>query len=499
MFRDRVVRELKRAFPKVEFNTPFDAAVPTTINFSVPGFSSKELLDLFDSAGVRLSAGSACSAASVEPSHVLDAMGVPEWRSVSALRLSFGPCTTEAEIDRGCRAIREAALALQSSCLINTVGGFEAPENLRDGVVQLRVGPTNSWIVADREARECVVIDPCETVAERIEGYVRCQGLKVMAVLDTHSHADHDSIRPLLQKVLSDCLADPTAQFDGLGWPASGTTEVTLADGTRAPALKLGRDRVLARVATPGHTDDSHALILMESGKAQFAFCGDTILSGGLGRTNFVVSDAEALFHSLRKLHSWLSGNTLLCPAHDYDNSFATTLDAEASANDLLRLAVGEVKDAPRDVLGLFVEKKREVDSRLASIEAKFQGIVCGVSGQGMAVDDRQLKSLEGVLGAKASYTMSTSWGILIPHVQIEALHEFEDDPDAIVSRFANDPTGTSIVISPDAVDTDYFNLGLGLSGVFANGRSAFLYYERRAGQRDFSQDSLAVGVRIEF
>jgi len=144
--------------------------------------------------------------------------------------------------------------------------------------------------------------------------------------------------------------------------------------------------------------------------------------------------------------------------------------------------------------------------ARVTTTRIDFDGYVERMSapgaaggGLGMAVDDRQLKSLEGVLGAKASYTMSTSWGILIPHVQIEALHEFEDDPDAIVSRFANDPTGTSIVISPDAVDTDYFNLGLGLSGVFANGRSAFLYYERRAGQRDFSQDSLAVGVRIEF
>ncbi len=143
---------------------------------------------------------------------------------------------------------------------------------------------------------------------------------------------------------------------------------------------------------------------------------------------------------------------------------------------------------------------------RVTSTRIDFDGYVERMSapsaaggGLAMAVDERRLKSLEGVIGAKASYTMSTSWGILIPNVQIEALHEFEDNPDAIVSRFANDPTGTSIQISPEAVDTDYFNIGLGLSGVFANGRSAFLYYERRAGQRDFSQDSLAVGVRIEF
>jgi outer membrane autotransporter protein len=120
-------------------------------------------------------------------------------------------------------------------------------------------------------------------------------------------------------------------------------------------------------------------------------------------------------------------------------------------------------------------------------------------SGLAMAVDERELKSLEGVVGGKLSYTMSTDWGVLIPHAQVEWLHEFEDDPDAIVARFLNDPTGTAIVVPQDGVDTDYFNLGLGLSGVFANGRSAFLYYERRAGQSGYSQDSLAIGVRIEF
>ncbi len=120
-------------------------------------------------------------------------------------------------------------------------------------------------------------------------------------------------------------------------------------------------------------------------------------------------------------------------------------------------------------------------------------------AGLAMAVSGRELKSLEGVIGGKASFAKSTSWGVLMPNVTLEWLHEFEDDPQAIVTRFVNDPTNTLISIDPGSVDTDYFNLGLGLSGIFANGRSAFLYYEHRAGQADFSQDSLALGVRIEF
>ena len=62
-----------------------------------------------------------------------------------------------------------------------------------------------------------------------------------------------------------------------------------------------------------------------------------------------------------------------------------------------------------------------------------------------------------------------------------------------------NDPTGTAILIPADDIDSDFFNIGLGLSGVFASGRSAYLYYEHRAGQSEYSLDSLAIGVRIEF
>ncbi|MGH8853906.1 MAG: cysteine desulfurase family protein, partial [Telluria sp.] len=75
--RGRLVAALREAFPGLVFNAPLEHALPTTVNFSVPGMSSKELLDVFDAAGVRVSAGSACSAAKAAPSYVLDAMAVP--------------------------------------------------------------------------------------------------------------------------------------------------------------------------------------------------------------------------------------------------------------------------------------------------------------------------------------------------------------------------------------------------------------------------------------
>ena len=106
-FRDRLVSSLRKAFPKVVFNTPFETAVPTTINFSVPGFTSKEILDLFDAAGIRVSSGSACGSA-LQGSYVLEAMGLPKWRSEGAIRVSFGCATSEHEIASACRRIEEA-------------------------------------------------------------------------------------------------------------------------------------------------------------------------------------------------------------------------------------------------------------------------------------------------------------------------------------------------------------------------------------------------------
>lgn len=120
-------------------------------------------------------------------------------------------------------------------------------------------------------------------------------------------------------------------------------------------------------------------------------------------------------------------------------------------------------------------------------------------AGLALAVEERELTSMQGVLGGKLSYTMSTSWGVLMPSLQIEYVKEFKDDADGLVTSFAFDPTNTAIVIDGDEIDQDFLNIGLGLSGVFANGRSGYIYYEHVAGKDRTSQSSLAIGIRIEF
>lgn len=120
-------------------------------------------------------------------------------------------------------------------------------------------------------------------------------------------------------------------------------------------------------------------------------------------------------------------------------------------------------------------------------------------AGLGLAVDARDLESRTAVLGGKASYAMSRDWGVLMPHMQVEWEHEFEDDPDALVARFLHDPTFSAIATQGEALDRNYYNVGFGLSALFPGGKSAFFYYERLIGASGQSQDNLSLGVRFEF
>jgi cysteine desulfurase len=88
--------------PDVERNTPEDAgdgAVPNTLSLSFPGADADALVIGLDLCGIAVSAGSACAAGSLEPSHVLLAMGRSPAAARAALRISVGYGTTEAEID----------------------------------------------------------------------------------------------------------------------------------------------------------------------------------------------------------------------------------------------------------------------------------------------------------------------------------------------------------------------------------------------------------------
>jgi cysteine desulfurase len=72
---------------------------PKHLNVRVEGVDGEALLMALDDAGVEVSAGSACAAGSLAPSHVLIAMGLAKEQAKASLRFSVAPDTTEDEID----------------------------------------------------------------------------------------------------------------------------------------------------------------------------------------------------------------------------------------------------------------------------------------------------------------------------------------------------------------------------------------------------------------
>ena len=97
--RDRLERGILDAVPGTALNGARDARVPNTTNISFDRVEAESLLIALDLAGVAVSTGSACSSGTLEPSHVLKAMGLPAHRTQNSLRFSLGLFSTEGEVD----------------------------------------------------------------------------------------------------------------------------------------------------------------------------------------------------------------------------------------------------------------------------------------------------------------------------------------------------------------------------------------------------------------
>jgi cysteine desulfurase len=98
--RDRLEEGVLRAVTGSAVNGERSLRVPNTTNISFERVEAESLLIALDLAGVAVSTGSACSSGTLEPSHVLKAMGFPAHRTQNSLRFSLGAGNTEADVDR---------------------------------------------------------------------------------------------------------------------------------------------------------------------------------------------------------------------------------------------------------------------------------------------------------------------------------------------------------------------------------------------------------------
>ncbi len=103
--RDRFEQDLFSMVEGVRRNGTNEPRLPNTSNLTFTGIDAETALLLLDQEGLCCSAGSACSSGSINPSHVLTAMGVTRDEARSSLRFSLGRTTTEADIDRALEII----------------------------------------------------------------------------------------------------------------------------------------------------------------------------------------------------------------------------------------------------------------------------------------------------------------------------------------------------------------------------------------------------------
>ena len=97
--RNRLIRGVTESIPGAVLNGDPERRLPGNAHFLFPGIDGEALLLRMDLAGIAVSGGSACTTGSLEPSHVMEALGRGEREARSSLRLSLGEENTEQEID----------------------------------------------------------------------------------------------------------------------------------------------------------------------------------------------------------------------------------------------------------------------------------------------------------------------------------------------------------------------------------------------------------------
>jgi cysteine desulfurase len=98
--RDRLESGILKAVPGTLVNGGRESRVPNTTNISFERVEAESLLIALDLEGIAVSTGSACSSGTLEPSHVLKAMGLPTSRTQNSLRFSLGMFSSQEEVDR---------------------------------------------------------------------------------------------------------------------------------------------------------------------------------------------------------------------------------------------------------------------------------------------------------------------------------------------------------------------------------------------------------------
>lgn len=178
---------------------------------------------------------------------------------------------------------------------------------------------TYTYLLADEQSREALLIDPVFEQFERDRALVRELELRLLYVLETHVHADHVT------------AASRFAQELGARIVLSRRSGAQGADiyVDTGDVVHVGAVALCVR-PTPGHTNGCVTYVTADR---TMAFTGDALLIRGAGRTDFQQGDARSLYRSITEQIFTLPDDCLLYPAHDYGGRTVTTVGEEKRWN----------------------------------------------------------------------------------------------------------------------------------------------------------------------
>jgi cysteine desulfurase len=111
--RDRLIEGILGTIPEVKLNGHPTKRLPNNVNVSIKYIEGESILLMLDMNGIAASSGSACTSGSLDPSHVLLALGLPHEVAHGSVRLTLGDDTTDEDVDYVLKILPEVAKKLR--------------------------------------------------------------------------------------------------------------------------------------------------------------------------------------------------------------------------------------------------------------------------------------------------------------------------------------------------------------------------------------------------
>lgn len=262
--------------------------------------------------------------------------------------------------------------------------------------------------------------------------------------------------------------------FDADQWAFVGGLDYRLSDkSVIGAALSYGSSSVEFAADDGALDTDSFALSLYGSAYAAKNFYFDGIL-------NYSNSSYDA-----NRNITYVDGTGLITADATGDTDGATLSGGLSAGYDFL---VGGLTISPN--VGFFY-----IDTTIDSFTEN------GAAGLNLIYDEQKFKSLTGNAGLRLTYAWNVAWGVLLPHVRVDYVREFENDVDVFGVRFAADPNAAStppVLVATDNPDQSYWRLAAGFSAQFKHGVSGYIEYQRLESFEFISFQDVSIGLRFQ-